>query len=179
MVFQRNILVIVAIPVVFIALGAIIFWVVSSKQAVVVAPPAPFVPISSTSTRNPAPSSVMIPDVGAKNVAANVAVPSMVTPSLPNTDTNFRQFAMRAEGNVFSPAEVIARVGDIVHIDLTAVDHEYDFTQPDFGIRVSVMKGQTKPVEFNASASGQFTFYCASCGGPAKGPIGYIVIANK
>ena len=109
---------------------------------------------------------------------ANVAAPSIVA-AANASGSAFRSFEIKVEGGHFTPDTVIVRQGDTVHIDVTGVDRAYDFTQPDYGFKTLLLKGQSKQIEFNASASGKFKFYCAACGGPDKGPVGYIIISPK
>ena len=88
-------------------------------------------------------------------------------------------FSVSVSGNKFSPDTIIVKVGDRARINFTAVDKDYDFTQPDYGFSVPLPKSQKKIVEFQASAEGKFTFYCKSCGGLSKGPVGYLVVVSK
>lgn len=142
-------------------LGAV--FVVARQRA------APSVPSSSpdaaagvpaaggSTTRQPAPQNATVPDDSLK----------------------VRNFSVSVSGNQFSPNTVVAKVGDTVHFTVTAIDKDYDFTQPDYGFRVLLPKGKPKAIEFQATADGKFAFYCTSCGGPSKGPVGYLVIAPK
>ena len=130
-------------------------------------------------TRGAAPSNVMVPDSASSSVPSNVAKPQLVAPTRPNSDARFRSFSIGVSSSGFVPDTVIVKVGDTVHLVITAVDKDYDFAQPDYGFNVALLKGQAKVVEFQATAEGKFTFYCKSCGGPAKGPVGYIIAAPK
>lgn len=130
-------------------------------------------------TRETVPSNVVVPGATSTNVPANVAKPQVIGPANPNNTASFRSFSITISGSAFTPNTVIVKVGDTAHINFTAVDKNYDFTQPDYGFNVSIPKGQTKLVEFSATAEGKFTFYCKTCGGPSSGPVGYIVVAPK
>lgn len=130
-------------------------------------------------TRLPAPSGISVPNATSLNVPANVAKPSAVTPAGPNRSASFRKFSISVSGNQFTPSDVIVNVGDTVHLDITAADKEYDFAQPDYGYFKPLPKSMTTPVEFQATAAGKFTFYCRACGGPAKGPVGYIIVVGS
>ena len=66
--------------------------------------------------------------------------------------------------------------GETVNLSVTAVDANYSFTQPDYGFNDMIAKGKTQTIQFQAMASGNFSFYCSSCGGPLKGPVGHIII---
>lgn len=130
-------------------------------------------PNQQTSTRTKAPD-VVVPDANATNLPKNVAKPETVIPS---GSAAIRIFEIKADANKFTPDTLIVNNRDTLKIKLTAVDKDYDFTQPDYGLLNYLAKqGQTRTIEFGTSAPGKFTFYCASCGGPDKGPVGYLVI---
>ncbi len=132
-----------------------------------------------SATRQPVPSNISVPDANSANVPADVAKPKIVGPANPGGTASFRSFTVSIKGNAFSPDTVIVKTGDTAHINFTAVDKNYDFTQPDYGLYVSIPKGQTKLVEFSATAEGKFTFYCKVCGGLASGAKGDIIVATK
>jgi len=136
-------------------------------------PAAPAGPV----TRETAPENVTVPNQGDKNAPQNVAVPSSVSPGSASGSTSIRKFSIKIENNEFTPNTVIVKLGDTVDLSFTAVDRDYDFTQPDYGFKASVLKGSSQRIQFGATAAGKFTFYCSSCGGPSKGPVGYVIIA--
>ena len=130
-------------------------------------------------TREAPPSNVVVPDTGTTNVPTGVAVPESVSPSQTGSSQDLRTFAIQANAGAFIPDTVIMKKGDTVHINITAVDRDYDFTQPDYGANgIKIPKGTTKAIDFDGTAPGKFMFYCSSCGGPTKGPVGYIIITN-
>ncbi|MBI4087634.1 MAG: cupredoxin domain-containing protein [Candidatus Liptonbacteria bacterium] len=132
-----------------------------------------------TVTREPAPANVFVPSAGAKNVPANVAVPKAISKSGPLSDASYRSFTVAADGGRFMPDTVIVKQGDTVDLNITAVDGDYDFTQPDFGFKTVIAKATTQNIQFQATATGRFAFYCSLCGGPSQGPLGYIVVVQK
>ena len=130
-------------------------------------------------TRAPVLTGAVVPDVGATGGPKNIAVPDISTSGNPTNKSSFRSFSLVASGGKFIPDTIIANQGDTIDITMTAIDRDYDFTQPDFGFKVQVPRGDAKKIQFTASATGKFTYYCAVCGGPFKGPLGYIVIVSK
>jgi heme/copper-type cytochrome/quinol oxidase subunit 2 len=74
---------------------------------------------------------------------------------------------------------VIVNQNDTVNLELTAVDAAYGFDQPDYGWNTAIPKGKTQAIQFQALQPGDFIFYCASCGGPASGPVGHIIVVAK
>ncbi len=141
------------------------------------AQPTPYQAPTSSATRGEVPSDAVVLDVGAKNVPPNVGVPSIQAPSAPNNAAaQFRSFPIKIENGEFVPNTFVLNSGDTMDLEITAVDGDYDFTQPDYGFSATIKKGNTQRIQGSASIQGKFTFYCKSCGGPAKGPVGYFII---
>lgn len=130
-------------------------------------------------TRTAVPANVAVPGAGATSTAANIAVPTIVSPANPTNSASFRSFNIQIANGAFSPDQIIVYVGDTVSVSFTAVDQAYDWTLPDYGMQVSIPKGTTRQVQLSPHAVGKFLFYCTSCGGPEKGPTGYLVVAPK
>ncbi len=133
---------------------------------------------STSATRLPAPSNVVVPDMGATSTNG-VAVPQVESAAAPGVDTKYRSFSIIVQNGEFIPSTVVANLGDTINIQIGAVGGNYDFTQPDLGFDVSIPDGQNKTIQFAAVTPGKFIFYCSSCGGPAKGPVGYIIVPGK
>lgn len=133
-------------------------------------------PTPSIVTRTAVPANTVVPNKGATSTPANVAVPAVQGPGDPAGDVSIRKFNIKIQNDVFSPSTVIVKKGDTVDIALTAVDANYGFTQLDYGFNAPIAKGQTKSAQFQALESGDFLFYCGSCGGPSKGPVGHIIV---
>jgi hypothetical protein len=129
-------------------------------------------------TRETLLGNVTVPKLG-QTVASSVAAPQAVSPANSHTTSQYRSFTIQAKNNEFTPSTIIVNQGDIVNIIVDAVDKDYDFTQPDYGFHQTIPEGTTKAIQFGATASGKFTFYCSSCGGPAAGPMGYIEVVAK
>ena len=132
-------------------------------------------------TRETLPGNIVVgvPDKDTKNVPENVAIPETVAPGNSAGTTDYRSFDIKAENDKFIRDTINVYQGDTININITAVDKDYDFTQPDYGFAVSISKGTTKRIQFGASAGGRFLFYCESCGGPKSGPQGQIVVASR
>lgn len=175
---ERNkvVLIVVAIVIVILVVGVSTFL----KRA-----PAPLSPgggspePAGSTTRAPAPQDVVVPEKDSTNVPENVARPDIVAPSAPTSQSSLRSFDIKVERGKFAPDTIVVRKGDSIHLTITAIDGDYDFVQPDYGIQTSLPKGTQKQVGFTAAADGKFTFFCGSCGGPEKGPVGYIIVSQK
>ncbi|MEK7607974.1 MAG: hypothetical protein AAB495_00090 [Patescibacteria group bacterium] len=133
--------------------------------------------LPESKTRLPVPGGAVVPEAG--GVIAGIASPSVVRPSGPGADTKIREFRVRIEKNIFSPDSLALYVGDVAHIDFEAVDKAYEVVQPDNGYRLSIPKGSSRLLEGQFNQAGKFVLYCESCGGPEKGPIGYITVVPK
>lgn len=167
----------IAIISVLVVVAAATIFLLSQKQPS--GQSAATSPLGAPVTRTEAPKNIAVPDMHTQNVPQNVAAPTTISPAGPNTTANFRSFAIRVEHDAFSPNTVIVKQGDVTHISFTAIDKNYDFAQPDYGLSSPLPSGREKIIEFGAGLSGKFTFYCTSCGGPTKGPVGYIIVTQK
>lgn len=134
---------------------------------------------NASSTVQEVSSDVKVPDADAADVAKDVAVPKVVSDAAPGVEAKFRAFDVKVENGSFSPSTIIVRQGDTANIKFTAVDRDYDFVQPDYGLSSKLLRGKTQLIEFAGVNPGKFTFYCSSCGGPSKGPIGYVVVVPR
>lgn len=137
---------------------------------------------AATSTRQAAPVNVVVPEVNSSSTTpANVAVPKISTEAARDAavSSNFRKFEMQVRDDVFVPNTVIVNQGDAVEIDITAIDKDYYFTQPEKRYDFLLPKGKSMPLAFTAAGEGNFLFYCSSCGGPEKGPTGHLIVVPK
>lgn len=132
-----------------------------------------------TATHLPVPTNVVVPEAGAKNVPAGVAVPQVEAAASQTGDSKYRSFDIMIENGQFMPDTIAVNLGDVVNLELSAAGAAYDFTQPDYSISVSIPENGSARKEFQANVSGKFVFYCSSCGGPAKGPVGYLIVAEQ
>ncbi len=133
-------------------------------------------PTSTTVTE--VPKDIRIPDAGEKQVG-DIAVPTIVTEAAPNVEARARSYSINVTGNQYSPSTIVGRVGDTITIRFTATDKDYDYTQPDLGLSAKLLKGKEQIIQVAPTATGKFKFFCSSCGGPDKGPVGYLVVAPK
>lgn len=109
---------------------------------------------------------------------SGIAIPTEVK-EVGTNDVSERDFNIVIDKDMVSPQKVIVKLLDIVTINFSAVDKSYDMAQPDNGLSWTVPMGGSKSLQFQGSTPGQFTFYCVSCGGPDKGPVGYIVVVPR
>ena len=135
--------------------------------------------VPTSSTRLAVPADAVVPDKGASSTPANVAVPVVQGVGDPAGNVSYRSFNIKIQNGAYVPSTVIVNQGDTVNLELTAVDAAYGFDQPDYGFNTAIPKGKTQTIQFQALNTGNFTFYCASCGGPSKGPVGHVIVVAK
>jgi heme/copper-type cytochrome/quinol oxidase subunit 2 len=148
----------------------------SSTQSASTTAPHTGVAALVASTTAAVPPGTTVPNKGATSTPSNIAVPVVQGPGNPSGSTSYRSFNISIDGGAYSPSTVIVKQGDTVNLEMTAVDASYAFTQPQYGFNAPIAKGKTQTIQFEASRTGDFTFYCASCGGPSKGPIGHLIV---
>lgn len=145
------------------------------------------IPVTRTETepspfRAEVPANTVVPemDTDPKKISdKEIVVPTYVAQAAPGTESKFRIFDIKGEANEYNPSKIIARVGDTVHINFTAVDKDYDIVFPDYKMSQQAKVGQVKILEFQALREGDFLYYCQSCGGPNSKTVGHIIIVNK
>lgn len=134
-----------------------------------------------TEFRQPVPIDIKVPEVG-ENLPAElvdvVAVPEHSVDIAVPGGANFRIFRIKAENDKFSPSQVIANFKDMVHIELMAIDKDYDLVLAGYNMTVNAKQGETKAVEFQALQDGRFLYYCESCGGADSTAKGEIIIVK-
>lgn len=131
---------------------------------------------TAVSMTSDVPPGTVAPGVNATGTPPDVAIPKVVIPAAPGVAAQFRTFDISAKGGLFAPSTVIVNEGDTVHVNFTAVDKAYDITIPDFGLKQTAAKGETKVLEFQANKSGKFVYYCELCGNSSSSPDGYLIV---
>lgn len=131
--------------------------------------------------RTEVPANIVVPDQNTQLTEAEkkvTAIPTVVTAAAPGVEAQFRSFDIKADAGIFTPSKIIARVGDTVHVNFTAVDKDYDIVFPSYNMKQTAKKGQTKILEFQAVEEGSFLYYCNTCGGETSNTKGNIIIAK-
>jgi heme/copper-type cytochrome/quinol oxidase subunit 2 len=178
---QRWVITII-IPVALIVIVWLVYMLIRVNPSILPSNLTAQNPVGQTQglkTWEPAPPNTSVPGQGASGVSPNVAVPDTVLSASIGSDANFRIFRISVKNNAFSPDTIVARQGDTMRLYLSALDRDYDFVQPDMGLSSKLPMGVERIIEFNSVTAGKFTFYCASCGGPGKGPLGYIIVVPR
>lgn len=144
----------------------------------------PDIPSSSDGAvfRQEVPAGTIVPGIAELLSPAQqkeIAVPDTVSPAAPGAVSSFRSFSISGDGGEFIPEKVIVRLGDIVNINFTAVDGDYDIVFPSYNMSQSAQQGQTKILQFQAISEGAFLYYCSSCGGPDSRASGQIIVVAE
>ena len=173
-------LLIFAVALLFIVVIAIVFVVAAGRPPTpttsgIAIPPPNSAVTTSSQTRGPVPADVQVPNAGSTGTQ-DVAVPQLQAAASPSGASQYRSFSIRVQNVAYSPNTVAVNRGDVVDLEITAVDGVYGFTQADYGLNVAIAQGKTQRVQFLANMTGKFSFYCATCGGPQKGPVGYLIV---
>ena len=91
---------------------------------------------------------------------ASLTKPDITAPASQNTSAILGIYEMQASASGFNPKTIVMKRGDLLRIDLTATDGNYDFVMPYAGLSTSVKKGETRPISWGATAVGTFIFAC-------------------
>lgn len=76
---------------------------------------------------------------------------------------------MRGDGNSFDPNSLVVNEGDVIDIQLSAIDRDYEIYLPGLGIYKLVPKGQKSEVQFQAYPAGEHLFACKDdCSNPPQ-----------
>ena len=134
-------------------------------------------PVNQSDTYKPVGANIVVPGTNSQ-VDPGVAKPTQVK-AVGVNDLSARNFNVVLNGDSVSPQKIIIKLFDLVTINFSAVDKTYDLTQPDNGLSWTVPGGGSKSLQFQGTTPGEFTYYCKSCGGPDKGPVGYFVVVPK
>lgn len=108
----------------------------------------------SATTSAPATFSPEVP----KDAVISVPVSSAPTPA--GNGNIFGVYAISASASGYSPNSITVKKGDVVKIELTAVDAKYDFSLQGYGNYIVAERGEMKKVSFMPDTVGTFLFTC-------------------
>ncbi len=91
---------------------------------------------------------------------ATLTVPVHEAPAAPNVPQTLGIFDMTVAANGFEPNSITVKNKNLVTINLTAADGDYDFSMPYTGLYTLVKKGETKQISFQATGTGTFVLEC-------------------
>ena len=77
----------------------------------------------------------------------------------------------------FKPNEIRVKQGDTVRIVFSNAGGQHDFTIDEFNVKTPLTQtGDTQEVEFVASQTGEFEFYCSVANHRAQGMVGTLIV---
>jgi heme/copper-type cytochrome/quinol oxidase subunit 2 len=91
---------------------------------------------------------------------ATITIPVAAVPSANGGNTIFGLYRISASKNGFSPNLLTVKNGDVVKIEFTSVDGDYDLSIPQNGVSIFSRKGETKKISFIVDTVGTFLFEC-------------------
>jgi cytochrome c oxidase subunit II len=71
-----------------------------------------------------------------------------------------RIIPIKARKFTYEPAELTLKLNEPVVFQLTTLDVVMGFSVPDFGVRGTIVPGQTTEVAMTPTKTGEFTFLC-------------------
>lgn len=117
------------------------------------------------------------PDVSSKFPAPGFEnVPeAIVVDSIPEDE--IKEFNIIAKKWSFEPGVIEVRKGNKVKLNINSMDVDHGISLIDFGVNENLASGKTTIVEFTASKSGEFTFFCSVyCGSGHKDMKGTLIV---
>lgn len=81
-------------------------------------------------------------------------------------EKNIKEIELEAFQFGFSPDPIVIKKGDIVKLKITSRDVTHGVYIKEYGINVSIKKGETKKIEFLADKIGKFDLHCSVYCGP-------------
>lgn len=169
--------------VVVVAVGA--FFLFRGRPAV--APAAPTAPSSQSPQSTP---SVSTP-TAEQSSASGSSVTSTPSQSPANGSTGgqtapppaaqpaVREFTLTARQFSFDPSVITVKKGERVRLRITSIDVTHGFGLPDFGVNTVLAPNQTNTVEFIATKTGTFSFFCSVfCGSGHSGMRGTLQVTE-
>lgn len=114
------------------------------------------------------------------NVNANVNVNANINANLNanvNVGVDAKVFTVTARNFAFSQKEIRVKKGDTVRINLTSVEGFHDWVLPEFEAATKqISAGNSSSVEFTASKTGTFEYYCSVGSHRQMGMIGTLIV---
>ncbi|MBI3305406.1 cupredoxin domain-containing protein [Candidatus Parcubacteria bacterium] len=151
---------IIAAFVVIVGLGAFLLFRSRPTQA----PTAPSGGQSGPA-QTPTPSPAPVPP-------ATAVPPPAASPETPPPapQSAVQEFTLTARQWQFEPATLTVKKGVPVRLSITSIDVTHGFSISEFGVNTALTPNQTNTVEFTATKTGTFSFFCSVfCGSGHSG----------
>jgi len=89
--------------------------------------------------------------------------PSFINLSPASAGNNVRRFTVLGSNGTLIPRMINVDVNDVVMLDFTALDDDYDFVLDGHYLNQSCKEGESSKIIFQAIKEGKFHYYCSSC----------------
>lgn len=97
----------------------------------------------------------------------------------PAAQPTVREFTLTARQFSFDPSVITVKKGEQVRLHITSIDVTHGFSIPDFGVNTTLAPNQTNTVEFTATKTGTFSFFCSVfCGSGHSGMRGTLEVTE-
>lgn len=91
---------------------------------------------------------------------AAISAPDAEALASTNVTEKFRVYDIAITKDGYNPDAITVNRGDVVQLNLTAIDGPYDFSMPYTGLWQAMVEGDTRQVSFGATSAGTFEFRC-------------------
>lgn len=119
------------------------------------------------------------PSIAEHPSVSNTATASVAAPSAsPSPTTSAKKdFSLEAGSYYFKPNQIKVKQGDTVKVTISSVSMMHNFVIDELGVNMAMVpSGSSASVEFVASKSGTFQFYCGVGSHRAQGQVGTLVV---
>ena len=157
---------------VLLTLIVLSFFVAGCAAQEAQTPPEPTAPAPGekpTSPPAPEPTTTTTPASSATNTPSGSQA-TAAAPSQPETaQAAVKEFDVSAKKWSFDPSTITVNKGDTVKLHITSEDVTHGFSLPEFSVSDTLSPGTTTTVEFIASKTGTFSFFCSMFCGSGHG----------
>ncbi len=106
----------------------------------------------------------------------DIAIPRYAAPAGKKGESALRTFDIKVESNAFIPSTIVVDEKDLVKLEITAQDADYDIFFPDLGVFKELPQGKLVKLQIQAYPFGKYQFFCKNaCDEEVKGTL----IANE
>lgn len=147
-------------------------WIVALVVVLVLAGGAFFV-INKSSTPTPvsAPDIIVTPEPVSETIKTEESTDSAIT------DASIKEFSVTGSAFKFDPKEIRVKKGDTVKITFKNASGVHDFTIDELNVATKQLtQGAQETVEFVASETGTFEYYCSVSNHRAQGMKGSLIV---
>ncbi|HKY74089.1 MAG TPA: cupredoxin domain-containing protein [Patescibacteria group bacterium] len=143
----------------------------TKKKEKAIAEPTPIVISSPSPLSSLSPSPSLLP--------SPTAAVTTVNPSPTAKQENIIAVSLETGSYYYKPDVIRAKKGQTVRIELKSVSMMHNFVIDELGVAMPITKsGDTSTVEFVASKTGTFEFYCSVANHRKMGQVGTLVVTE-